>query len=176
MCVVAECQAFEAHLFVVRNERWAAETGFEVLAEIEVILIDLVEVSAFAVAESGGAAWTRSSAVQDEHLVEKLVDDPGATMRVVAGRYHPSQYLSPLHVHHKACDGLVVIQCQANWNAAGAEPSKRSHLCFFCLLGGQPGVRYWAGTRTNGWLDRICCMRGRVQKRFLCGIHDGHCV
>ena len=135
MCVVAECQAFEAHLFVVRNERWAAETGLGVLAEIEVIPIDLVEVSAVAVAESGGAAWARSDAVQDEHLVEELVDDPGATMREVAGRYHPSQYLSPIYGHHKACDDLVVIQCQPNWNAAGAEPSKRSHPCFLCLWG-----------------------------------------
>ena len=176
MCVVAECQAFEAHLFVVRNERWAAETGYGVLAEIEVILIDLVEVSAVAVAESGGAAWTRSSAVQNERPFEELVDNSGARMRVVAGRYHPSQYLSPKYARHKACDDLVVIQCQPNWNAAGAEPSTRSHPCFLCLWGYQPGVRYWAGTCTNGWLDRICCMSGRVQKRYPCRNHDAHCV
>ena len=58
-----------------------------VLAEIEVIAIAAVEVSAFAVAEN--AAWTRSDVVHNECLVEELVDDSGARVRVEAGRYHP---------------------------------------------------------------------------------------
>ena len=132
-----------------------------VLAEVEATAVDIVDASVVALVAN--ASWTRSDAVQDERLVEELVENFRARMRVVAGRYHPSRCLLSKHGHHKACDDLVVIRCQANWNAAGAEPSKRSHRCFLCLRGHQAVVRYLASTHSSIWFrDRICCMSGHV--------------